>query len=155
MIGNKAANLFIDCTTKRQKNTRLRVCLNDTKYKQVHELITDGRYYLKYRPFKNQPLKSNKAIHAQIPFFILADIFTNDKHRFKDFEDMKRIAEADDKFRFLLEWTNINESMFELAEENPGTPIPFCFDAVRYRNHIKELSGADKLYGLFWEEHER
>ena len=155
MIGDKAANLFIDNTTKRQKNTRARLVLDDGTI-----LITDGLYYLKYRPYRDQyvSIKDNdkeKEIHGLLPFFIKADIFYGHKSRISNMNMIRKRAKTDSKFKYLLEYTNINKDMFKLAVENPGTPIPFCADMVKYRNHIAELSGAKKLPGLFWEEYER
>lgn len=101
--------------------------------------MTSGAYSLKYFDFKYVvDSESYKRYTAERPFKIRQDIthfniYFSGPISFDEY--CKRIPEL----KFIKEYTNYNQTAFDMARNNPGFPVPFSFDLDRYQKDGNEL----------------
>lgn len=93
---------------------------------------TTGLYSLSFRP------SSGPNVKKQAKFLIRSDIFQGHRHRVLNFESLKDLAKTDWRFAFLLKWTDINQTLFDIAANNISVQIPFAFKIKEYTQMIKE-----------------
>ena len=115
--------------------------------RQKNLYYTDGLYRIKYKP-------SNAFNSRYRKFVISSDLyFDRGKFiRFANWEDLAERAKIDPRADFMMKYTTLCPELFELAKVNKGIAIPFCVDAIRYNNMLKEKikkeSGVEPDYAL-------
>lgn len=91
--------------------------------------FTNLLYSIRYTPCEIYGPKQGKQ------FLIKADLLDKIEtkgHRFVNFEDFCNSDKYKEVVPFLLEFTNISQELFDVAQANPTLDIPIAFDVLKY-----------------------
>lgn len=92
---------------------------------------TTGIYFIIYRPFLRSEARGNDD------YIIVSDLFAKGNKRVKDYECLVKHAQTDLELAWLVDNTNINKTIFEIAKNNFGMSVPFCFEISKYSRKTK------------------
>ena len=106
---------------------------------------TDGWYYIKYTKY------TKFGQESKTPFIINCDLFSREAIKVKSWKDLtegnvKTTAETenlDKKIKFILDNTNLDEELFEIAKDNPYTKVPFSLNIQEMVRKIKTGKGME------------
>ena len=151
MIGGKAEQIAVAATgAKKAVFTHALINLNSVPVYRSDLLnvnpdvrCTNFLFYVKYKP-----VVSYKQIHGLkgIPYqrktdkhYVIVTTFLRRKSlRFRNFHELKGLAENDKEVGFLLKYTNLKEKMLATARQLLDFPIYFTFDYNKYDRMIRE-----------------
>lgn len=147
MLGDNRMEIIAN-TSKNVHVTR--ACLVSLFADCIHEIDvikkTPGAYQTKFnytiRYTQNEILGSKKGK----PFLLKIDLFDNIEacgHRVKDFSDFCNSEKYKEFVSFLLEFTNLSQELFDIAQTNPTLDIPISFDVIKYIQKVKEKNNID------------
>lgn len=156
MIGDNAKRCIIEDSTPMVLFPRARFSFQneplvegETPIENSNLSQTDGLYNIKFQPNK---------LFKWGPFLISCDLFDGKKIRVSSYDDMVERAQADDNrapfFKFLLEWTNLSPTHFEIAKEHIVMAVPFCFNIDKYYKMIQRKKHTRKPSLVFRTEGE-
>lgn len=157
MIGDNAKRCIIEDSTPMVLFRRARVSLKneplvegETPIENPDLTQTEGLYILKYQPTK---------LFKWGPFLINCDLFDGKKIRVKSYDNIVERANSKDEnarfFKFLLEWTNLSPTHFEIAKEHIVMAVPFCFNIDKYYKMIQRKKHTRKPSLVFRTELEK
>lgn len=132
---NKKSLIFpracVDIRSKKVKN-------NTLPGFEENLAFTDFIFFIKKKVCK-QKLRGSK----QKKFYLRADMLPKQSKcmesfcRFDTYEELINNEEIKDYIQWFLDNTNLCPRLVEIADKNPGIPIPIAFDAVKYADKIK------------------
>ena len=145
MIGANAIKFIADAR-ELTKPTRMMVSLSCTppEFGACPETNADlvstyGAYSISYRFHR----RNGKLYEEQPKKFSIRIDFGLGYIKCKSYYDLCEQSKTNDHAKFILEMTNISEDMFEIAYQNEGMQIPFCFDVIKYNNIIRKKLGIE------------
>lgn len=97
--------------------------------------FTTGLYCLSYKKYTHSGAVNMKR------FCIKADFVNRQFIKFFSWHDLQEQAKTNDHVKFLLEYTNLNEQMLNIAAQNEDMRIPFCLDIVKYDKEVRPKTG--------------
>lgn len=109
----------------------------DTPENNSNLISTYGAYSISYRYNRRGEVKMQPKKYSIRLDFGLGYI------KCRSYYDLKEQAKSNDHARFILEFTNIDEKMFDIAHHNEGMQIPFCFDVVKYNDMMRAKLGVE------------
>lgn len=102
--------------------------------------FTNGHYELIYRPISKQ------RDHARInPFIVRCDMLPGSKIRVKNWEDLKKLSKDNLVLQWLINWTTIDKTLFNMAKMNYFVPIIFTIKYTDYINHLQKLEPEARM----------
>ena len=145
MIGDKAREAIIECTpravfAKRPyvKTSELPIVKGEYCSPGTDMYITSGIYTLKF--------KSGVPGYENQPFVIKCDMFVGNRIRISGLKHLAAYGEEDERAKWLVRNTNIDQHLFEVAEQHPDMPIPFCIDFNKLETNLKAKGETRKNY---------
>ncbi len=102
--------------------------------------FTNLLYSIRYTPCEIYGPKQGKQ------FLIKSDLLDKIEtkgHRFVNFEDFCNSEKYKEVVPFLLEFTNISQELFDVAQANPTLDIPIAFDILKYIKTVSIKEGTN------------
>lgn len=156
MIGDNSRRIGNETAKNASKNDGIvrAVFRTDSKpldpNRKAIDLLTDERmfqtnlsYSIQYKPYAVTNQGYNESNN---PFVIKADFIPPLKKissksgvvRVSSYQDLVERAKTNCFLQWLLDWTTLQEIMFDLAEACPGLLLYFSVDINRYITHLRE-----------------
>ena len=100
-------------------------------------------FYVKYKPvikYKRIAGTSGTPYYGDTtrPYLLTSDFLSNTSLRFRNFSELKKIAEENKEVAFILKYTNLDKKLLEIARVNMDVAINVTFNYVKYDKVIKE-----------------
>lgn len=110
-------------------------------------------YSIQYKLYNNSRTKEQR----DNPFIIKADFLPQFKEvsnkkgyvRVKSYEDLCELAKTNKHIQWLLDWTTLSPTMFEVVQGCPGLLFYFSVDVDKYVAHLREQGCNEPLSTMF------
>lgn len=96
---------------------------------------TSGLYHMSYRR-----LTCSGKVNVK-RFCITADFLDRGFVKFYNWRDLVEQSKTNDHVKFILEFTNIEEGMLNIAAQNERMKIPFSLDIMKYDRIVRPQTG--------------
>lgn len=144
MIGDNARRVIADV---RLLTNPTRILLNinpqllklgETPETNPDLVYTTGLYNITYRRLTHTGAKNMKK-------FCLRYDFGKGFVKFDSLKELKEQAKTNDHVRFLLEYTNLQSHMLDIALCNESMQIPVCLDMCKYDRKVRKDLGIKSM----------
>lgn len=107
--------------------------------------------------FKTTVSRRSVRFRTEYPFLIKADFLPKQKVtstktgllRVSSWQDLLERGKTDKHIQWLLDWTTLTQTTFNVVKDNPGLIAYFSVDLERYVAHLKEQGCTEPVNQMF------